>query len=308
MTPVDVQIVAYGGLDPLRACMASALVPEVARMVVVDHLGNIPADIVDDSRLQVVTDETNPGFAAGHNRAMAHGDSPFVLLLNPDAVLVAGALGGCVSHLQGNPAVGAVQGAVENSESGEPERSHGVEIRPVHLFGRALRLRRLLAMAQVHRLSTRSASVRDHVERRVEAPTEVETLAATCVLIRRSALEGIGGFDPTYFLYGEDLDLCRRLRRAGWKLVALPTVVARHVSGGSSGTTWHRELQWWQGTMQFAASWWDGRSFALGVVASALVTLQLAVRAPLRAPTVARALVIRPVRIRRGRTAGPAVR
>ena len=99
-------------------------------------------------------------------------------------------------------------------------------------------------------------SLRDHVERVPSAAEDVETLAAVSILVRRDAFDAIGGFDERYFLYGEDLDLCRRLRGAGWRLVSLPVAWASHHSGASASGWWDRELRWWEGTMQFAAHWW----------------------------------------------------
>ena len=96
--------------------------------------------------------------------------------------------------------------------------------------------RRLLAHASVRGVFSRVGALADHVERVPTRPVAVESLAATCVLVRRRALDQIGGFDESYFLYGEDLDLCRRLRNHGWRLVALPHRFAQHDGGASSST------------------------------------------------------------------------
>jgi hypothetical protein len=53
-------------------------------------------------------------------------------------------------------------------------------------------------------------------------------------MVRRSALDQVGAFDPDYFMYGEDLDLCFRLKQAGWKIFYVPAAVATHVKGVSS--------------------------------------------------------------------------
>jgi hypothetical protein len=125
----------------------------------------------------------------------------------------------------------------------------------------------------------------------VEAPTYVETLAATVLLVRRSAFEQVGGFDERYFLYGEDLDLCRRLRNADWRLVALPSEFARHQSGASSAGWWERELVWWQGTMQFASRWWTGNAWRLAVGAALVRWAGMAIARPYGARRAWRAVV-----------------
>ncbi|MBW3609647.1 MAG: zinc-dependent metalloprotease, partial [Actinobacteria bacterium] len=134
---------------------------------------------------------------------------------------------------EGRPDVAAVQGVIVNRHTGLPERSQGVEIRPAHLLGRALGGRRLLRCGVVRSLMRRSATLADHVERVPRGPVEVESLAATAVLIRRSAFEEVGGFDPSFFLYGEDLDLCHRARTAGYEVwfVATPPIV--HLGGAT---------------------------------------------------------------------------
>lgn len=300
MTALDVQIVAYGSTDPLRDCLASVASIELGVVVVVDHLGNVANDIGVGLGTSVVVrhDTSNPGFGAGHNRALAEGSSPFVLLLNPDARADAGGVVRALEYLRHHREVGAVQGEIVNVATGASERSQGNELGPLHLVGRALRLRHLLRFPLVRRIAGRSRLLHDHVERVPGAAVSVESLAATALLVRRAAIEEVGGFDDSYFLYGEDLDLCRRLREEGWQLVALPFRTATHVSGGSSATSWARELQWWQGTMQFAARWWSRWSFALGLITSVATATELAVRRPASSAQAFQALVFRPIALR----------
>jgi N-acetylglucosaminyl-diphospho-decaprenol L-rhamnosyltransferase len=56
-------------------------------------------------------------------------------------------------------------------------------------------------------------------------------LSGSCMLLRRTAFEQVGGFDPSYFMYCEDMDLCRRLGEAGWSNVYVPTAVVTHTGG-----------------------------------------------------------------------------
>jgi N-acetylglucosaminyl-diphospho-decaprenol L-rhamnosyltransferase len=64
---------------------------------------------------------------------------------------------------------------------------------------------------------------------------EVDWVSGAAMLIRQSALRGVGGFDETFRLYGEELDLCTRLRDAGWKVLATPELQVMHVGGVSTG-------------------------------------------------------------------------
>jgi N-acetylglucosaminyl-diphospho-decaprenol L-rhamnosyltransferase len=72
-------------------------------------------------------------------------------------------------------------------------------------------------------------SYRAEVGKPVEGPTG--WLSGSCMLIRRTAFEQVGGFDPSYFMYCEDMDLCRRFAEAGWKNVYVPSAVVTHAGG-----------------------------------------------------------------------------
>lgn len=297
---VDTVIVAYGSEDVIGGALA-AVGPLGGRRVVVDHGSGEAAYLAATLGAVAVHDPSNPGFGAGQNHGIAFTSSEFVLLCNPDAEVVSQAVLAGVGLLRARPDLAAVQGLIVNRAAGTPERSGGVELGPVHLLGRALGAKALLTMPAVRAMARRSPRLRDHADRVPEGPREVEWLAATAILARRSALDAVGGFDESYFLYGEDVDLCRRLRAGGWKLVAVPSEWATHVSGGSARSSWHREANWWRGTMQFAASRWSRGGWSVAVAAAAIRWLRLAVRHPQSAVAAGRSIVLEPLACRRQR-------
>ena len=293
-------VVAYGSRDHLPACLgALAEIMPAAEIVVVDHGDDASGEIAEAMGATVLHDPENPGYGAGQNRGVARTATEFVLLVNPDSVVDRVGVAAGVAHLESDAGVAAVQGVIRNRATGLPERSQGVALGPFHLLSRALGLRRLLRFALVRRIARHVPIVADHAERTPSSPTDVESLGAAALLVRRKAFDAVGGFDEGFFLYGEDLDLCRRLREAGWRLVALPVHWADHAQGASSSGWWARELVWWEGTLRYAARWWSASAWAAGRLATVLRILPMIAAQPKRTPEVLARLVVGPGRHRR---------
>lgn len=294
MTAIDVVLVAYRSEDAIEGAVVAARALG-GTVVVVDHGDGVSAGLAGALGAVAVYDPSNPGFGTGQNRGVGMTGSPYVLLCNPDAELRLAAIVAGAALLDARPDVAVVQGVIVNQATKLPERSAGVELRPVHLVGRALGARRLLGFRVVKAVAFRFPALRDHVYRVPAGPVEVESLAATAILVRRTAFDAVGGFDGSIFLYGEDLDLCRRLRLAGWTLATVPGIWAQHVSGGSSERAWEREVRWWQGTMRYAARWWGATAWSEAVAAASLRWVRLALRHPQHAPMAMRAMVLEPL-------------
>lgn len=294
---LDVVVVAYNSEAALcRSLPLANQIPGLERIVVVNNGADRSSAVAARLGAAVLELPGNPGFGAGQNLGIRQGHAPFVLLLNPDAEPVAGAVAAGIEWLSAHAEVAAVQGVITNRSDNRPERSQGRELGPAHLLGRALGLRALLRVKAVAALGVRVGWLRDHVERIPTTPAEVETLAATALLVRRSAFSSVDGFDDGYFLYGEDLDLCRRLRAQGWHLVALPYPWARHTSGESSDTWFDRELRWWQGTLRFARTWWSSLRWSAALAAAVVQAIRMALACPRRAGEAWRTLVVEPIR------------
>lgn len=302
-TAIDTVLVAYRSEDVIEAALARAA-RLGGRAVVVDHGDGASARIAARAGATAIHDPSNPGFGTGQNRGISFTGSELVLLCNPDAEIVPGAVLAGAALLCARPEAAAVQGVIVNRSTGRPERSAGVEVGPLHLLGRALGARRSLRVPGVAALARRSATLRDHADRVPSGVVEVESLAATALLVRRAALDQVGGFDERFFLYGEDLDLCRRLRLNGWALLATGERWAVHESGGSARSAVSREAEWWRGTMSFAARWWAPGAWRAALAAATLRWATLALSHPSRAGSTLQAVVVGPARTRHAGRAG----
>lgn len=224
---VDAVVVAYRSSAFLRDCVAPlAHAPDVAVVVVDNPSGDDPATALFGLDLELVYAPRNGGFAYGCNLGARRGSAPYVLLLNPDARVDRAALGALVAALEEDPAAGlaapriiAFDEQLEFSQRRFPRRRS--------TYGQALFLHRLLPRA-----SWTDELVRDPAA--YASPASPDWVSGACMLIRREAFEQIGGMDEGYGLYCEDIDLCLRLREAGWTIAYTPAATARHL-GGASG-------------------------------------------------------------------------
>lgn len=223
---VDAVVVAYNSASTLRACLAPLAALEGVDVTVVDNAS--PDDslgVIADLPVQVIRAGRNGGFAAGCNLGIAAGANPYVLLLNPDARIGPEALQALVATLDAEPGVGIV-GPRILEEGGRQAFSQR------HFPG----LRSTYAQALfLHRLWPRAAwtdeLIRDPAA--YDRDGSPDWVSGACMLIRRDALERLGGLDEQFFLYCEDVDLCARIRAAGLDVRYDPTAVVHHVGGAS---------------------------------------------------------------------------
>lgn len=156
--------------------------------------------------VEVLSLAGNPGFAAAANQGAARGDAPWILFLNPDCFPSAGDVEELLARARALPGAAAV-GPCLRGPDGVAARAGGVD-----LAGLARWLERVGPSRGL---------------------TEVDWVAGTCLLVRREAWQQVGGFDERYFLYCEDVDLCRRLRRRGWRVAVAGSVGVTHLGGAS---------------------------------------------------------------------------
>jgi GT2 family glycosyltransferase len=230
---VDVVVVAYNSRDTLRDCVEPlAGLPGTTVTVVDNACPQRSTETVADLPVTVVHSERNGGFAYGCNLGIASGTAELVLLLNPDAKIDASGVAALVAALNEGSRLAAV-GPRTLDEDGQ-----------ISLTQRRFpQLRRTFAEALfVHRIAPLAPWTSDTVRdlEAYERPGTPDWVSGCCVLLRRSAVEAVGGFDEGYFLYSEETDLFRRLNAAGWRMGYEPRATARHV-GYSSACSYSTE-------------------------------------------------------------------
>ena len=180
----------------------------------------------------LIRNSDNVGFARGVNQGLAATTAPYVVIMNPDCRLMAGAIVALRAAVETNagcaiagPRILNPDGSLQGSARGDPDMLTG-------LFGRTALLRRVVPFLPVARRNV----VVDEAIRAGEASVAVDWLSGACMLARRDALNDVGGFDERFFLYWEDADVCRRLRARGYHVRYVPGATAIHRVGQSSRT------------------------------------------------------------------------
>jgi GT2 family glycosyltransferase len=224
---VDVVIVSYNSRDRLRVCVEPLLAAPSTNVIVVDNASpDASLEAVRELPLTAIQLSHNGGFAHGVNAGWRAGSSPYVLLLNPDARIDEPSIEALVLALEQDPELGAVAPRIVD-EDGSLDYSQRRFPRLRSTYARAFFLHRLFPSAP-----WTDELVRDEeVYARRGSP---DWVSGACILLRRQALEELGGLDEGFFMYGEDIDLCRRLRAAGYELLYDPTALVHHEGGASA--------------------------------------------------------------------------
>ena len=255
---IDVTIVTFNNVKTIDESINSVKDSNfINQIIVIDH-GNDGSDkVASDLGAQVIKNPNNPGYGTGQNYAISLCESPFILLLNPDAKIDLSGLEQGHKFLLANENTVAIQGIITNPDKTLVERSHGNAIGLIHLYGRALGLKGLLRYRLIRKVFSKNRYLKDHIHRIPTTPENTDSLGFAAALIRRSAFEKVGGFDQDFFMYGEDTDLCKRFKAVGYDLISLPVQWATHIGQYSGESNLKKELLWWEGTLLYANKWFS---------------------------------------------------
>jgi N-acetylglucosaminyl-diphospho-decaprenol L-rhamnosyltransferase len=277
-------IVAADSGPALAAAVASGLAQDAAvELIVVDNASSdgavedVAARSRGEARLRIVRNAANLGFGAGCNRGarQAHGDA--LLFVNPDCELPADA----VARLRS--AAGAATGVLGARIVAADGRVEPASRRRDPLLRRAAMAMSGLAVLE-RRWPAFAGVDLPEAEQAVEVEP-VDAVSGALLYVPRRVFDAVGGFDEGYFLHAEDLDLCRRVRDAGFAVACVNGLRVVHGKGGSSRhrplfVARHKHRGMWRWFVKFDPA---ARNPALRGVVRAALCLHFAALAPLLA-------------------------
>jgi GT2 family glycosyltransferase len=200
--------------------------PEV---VVVDNASHDPVElraVCDRLGLRLVRLSANAGYGRAANRGAAHTGGDFLVVANTDLFFRGQELSRLVGCLREHPEAG-----IASPQFIYPDGTPQPSARRFPSLRYALGGRRSLLARALPRLGRRNEFLYDGIHR-AGRPVSVEAVVAAFAVFRREAFDAVGGFDERYLLFAEDMDICRRLRAAGWEVLLDPRVQVEHYYGG----------------------------------------------------------------------------
>jgi GT2 family glycosyltransferase len=232
---VSVVVVTWNGLPLLRRTLPAVLAQELPggatlELLVVDNASRdgtvayLDELRAADPRVRALVNRRNEGFAGPNNQGFHAARGAFVATLNNDAVPQPGWLEALLAVARGDPRIGSVASRMVFQHAPHLIQSAGITIDR--------------AAIAWDRLAGRPLAEGE------AAPAEVFGASAGAALYRTEMLRQLGGFDPRYFMYLEDVDLAWRARIAGWRAFSAPQAVVRHAHSATAGEgsalkNWH---------------------------------------------------------------------
>lgn len=266
-------VVNYNAGAALLACVESLLTDTSAgpvEVVVVDNdSGDGSVETLERARpeVTVIRAGENLGYARAANLGIAAtSGAPVVAVLNPDTVLHLGTAAALLARFEAEPVVGAMGPQLRNPDG------------TVYPSARTLPS---LLVAVGHGLLffvwPANPFTRWYRQTDVDParPRDVDWVSGAAVWLRRAALDDVGGWDERYFMYVEDVDLCWRLRRAGWRVAYEPAGVVDHLLGVSTaGAPYRMIAEHHRSLLRFAARRFTGPKRVLLGPAAAFLALR----------------------------------
>ncbi len=229
MTPsVTAVIVTWESAACIAACLRSLIREGIQEILVVDNASRDATLAVARRELpsvRILPLRRNHGFAKAANLGMAYARSPFILLINPDAELLPGALDTLLSDAGRTPKGGLWSPLLLHVDGSPQEVSaRGFPSLPDRLLTDTLLATAFPGLKRFRRDLLNIPT----------APADIPVLSGACLLVRQAALQDVGGLDERFWLYYEDMDWCLRMHSNGWQCRLVPGASVKHIGGASA--------------------------------------------------------------------------
>ncbi len=222
-------IVSYNCLESLKTCVASLEDQKgvESEMIVIDNGSNDDTDaFLKEQEFRTILSQKNLGYGAAVNQAAKNAEGKYLFILNPDTELPPTALDTIYRYAEDNPDVGLVSPCLRYPDGRLQLSARKSPRRRDFLLGRG---------SPPFLLGLTGEKEAGYIALDGDEPVDVPAVSATALFVRSELFQKIGGFDERFFLYLEDLDLCRRVGNMGFKVVLLPSVKVLHSWRKSSG-------------------------------------------------------------------------
>ena len=233
---LDIIIVNYNSTDCVIDCLDSLHASKPPdynlKMLVFDNASQ-DGPIRIKNKFPDVYIKLNPvniGFGAAINQLMLMSRSELLLLMNPDTMATRQLFSGAVEFVRSNERIGIVGPRMLNEDNTVQGSARAFPNPLTSFFGRNSPITRMFPNNSISKSNILT------INNENGEPMEVDWVSGACMVIRRQAMQAVGGFDERFFLYWEDTDLCRRIWDAGWKVVYFPGAKVTHSVGKSSST------------------------------------------------------------------------
>lgn len=229
---LSIIIVSRNTGEMLRRCLASLSAGTgglACEVVVVDNAsrdGSPEVVRTEFPRALLIANDTNAGFGRACNQGMARTTGEYILLLNADTQVVGTAIPTMVAFMRAHAEVGALGCRLLNADGSFQASCRRFPTLRTEVWERT-GLSRLFPRSPLFAAYRMAGADFGQAQ-------EVDQLMGACLLLRRAALEAVGPMDEGFFLYYEEVDLCFRLKQAGWKIYYLPEAQVIHHGGQSS--------------------------------------------------------------------------
>jgi GT2 family glycosyltransferase len=240
-TDLSVTICSWNTRDYLDRCIESVLTQAdgvALEIIVIDNASEDgSAEMVEQKypNVRLIRNQENRGFGAGHNQGFAIAEGEFLMPLNSDAVVHESCFERLIAFLREHPDVGIAAPKLLN-----PDGSLQYSCRRFPTPAAALFRNTLLGKLFPNNRFAREYLMQDwdHCE-----PRDVDWVSGAAFCFRASVYRAIGGFDERFFMYLEDVDLCKRVHEAGYRVVYVPNAVVTHVIGASTDRVANRMIR-----------------------------------------------------------------